>query len=271
MINHGQMPITSPGNPAPELAPSTQRDAEHLANRYGFANLAALAESLPEGAEVLDVGAGASPLGREVARLRPDIHWTNLDTSYDDPHMRDELLPGAPHNVSFVTGDAQQLGGLFPAGTFDRVFSFWLLPHLSLNDDTAAVAAAEHMFEAVKDGGELFIGPVFNSPYHDGTPETAYGDARRTIKAQDMNPTDFAREAVRQTRLPIVARHLHRSINRAIYDQFGTSRYARGEGTQAQILDPRTGTYVSRYSTRGIALTGQFLVNIAARFLKPGA
>ena len=209
MINHSQAPAITPGgnpgSPVPELAPSTQRDAEHLASRYGFASLAALASSLPEGAEILDLGAGASPLGREVALLRPDVHWTNLDTSYDDPLMRDELMPGVPHNLSFVAGDAQQLGELFPASVFDRVFSFWLLPHLSLNDDTAAVAAAEQMFRAAKDGGEVFIGPIFNSPYHDGTPETAYGDARRTVKTQDMVTADFAREAVRQTRLPIVA------------------------------------------------------------------
>lgn len=250
-----------------EMAPSTQRDAEHLANRYGFASLAELAQSLPAGAEILDAGAGASPLGREVTQLRPDVRWTNFDYGYDDPLIRAELLPDSPPNLRYLAGDVRRLQDMFPAGTFDCVFSFWLLPHLSLADDAGAIAAAQAMFAVAKDGGEVFVGPIFSAAHSSDGREIAYGDAIRIVKDQDINTDEFAREAVRLTRLPIVARHLHRAINQVIFEQFGTSRYARGHGVHAQIFDPQAGEYVDKYTRRGIALMGQFIVAVAVRVI----
>lgn len=68
-----------------EKAITTDRSAEMLACKHGSEGVAQLAETLPQGARILDVGAGASPFGKEVAILRPDISWTNFDYSYQDP------------------------------------------------------------------------------------------------------------------------------------------------------------------------------------------
>ena len=57
----------------------TDRGSEFLARKHGFVDLAHLQDWLPLEAHVLDIGAGYSPFGADVAKERPDIQWTNVD------------------------------------------------------------------------------------------------------------------------------------------------------------------------------------------------
>lgn len=111
-----------------EKAVTTDRPAEVLAQRHGFESVAKLAESLPANALVLDVGAGASPFGKEMAMLRPDVSWINFDYSYQDPAILDEVTNDAPSNVKHVAGDATRLSEIYESESFDAVFSYWFCP-----------------------------------------------------------------------------------------------------------------------------------------------
>ena len=95
-----------------------------LVHRHGFESVLQLAESLPIDARVLDVGAGASPFGKEVSTLRPDVTWLNFDYSYQEPAILDEVSKYTPSNVQHVVGDATKLGETYEPETFDAVFSY---------------------------------------------------------------------------------------------------------------------------------------------------
>ena len=91
--------------------PPTKRSGQALAEFHGFESIRSLAESIPEGAHVIDVGAGFSTFGHSVTKLRDDIHWINFDAVYSqarwDGFIRKMLLrlqDSARDNLAYVSG-----------------------------------------------------------------------------------------------------------------------------------------------------------------------
>lgn len=239
-----------------EKAVTTHRGAERLAKIHGFESVADLAEKLPEDARVIDVGAGASPFGVEVAKLRPDITWVNFDYSYGDPDILDDVSKGAPSNVEYVAGDATKLTEMYEPETFDAVFSYWLLPHMSIDEPGPAKAAAEAMYTVTKIGGRLSIGSR-----NDGLRRLFGGKDRYATESSSSE--EFADKVVAGTKLSKSASYLQRLINETATPFFGTSRYAKREGKQKQIYNSETKKYVPLSSSEGVKIRGRLAIKLA--------
>ncbi|HEY5152639.1 MAG TPA: hypothetical protein VII55_01565 [Candidatus Saccharimonadales bacterium] len=124
-----------------------------LALAYGFPDLQAFADDLPNGAEVLDVGAGVSPLGIDVCRLRPDIHWVSADTFYYNTGVRDKLQSDSPPNLTILPANALTLTASSGEGRYNRVLSSYLFIQLWKGGaEPVQVAAAEMLKAAAPDG-----------------------------------------------------------------------------------------------------------------------
>lgn len=241
-----------------ENAVTTHRSAESLARAHGFESVAELARQLPKDAKVIDVGAGASPFGVEVAKLRPDITWVNLDYSYSDPDIIEDVSKDAPPNVEFFEGDATKLADMYDPQTFDAVFSYWLLPHMSLDEPGPAKAAAEAMYTITKIGGMISVGPR-----NDATRRLFSGSD--TLNYESRSSEEFADKIVAGTKLSKSASYLQKLINETATPFFGTSRYAKREGKQKQIYDPNTGEYIPLSSKEGVKIRGRLAIELAKR------
>jgi len=239
-----------------EQAITTDRPAEMLARRHGFESVSQLAESLPENARVLDVGAGASPFGKEVAALRPDITWTNFDYSYHDPAILGEVTQGAPSNIEFVAGDATRLAEAYEPETFDAVFSYWLLPHLSIDNPEPALAAAKAIFNVTKSGGLISVGPQAR---RGGLLSIQSGKAVQVIKDEEQAADTYAEQILSTTKLPKSSRYVQKLANEVATPFFGTTRYTRRDGKRLSLYHPESGEYVPPFSRRGMTTTGRLM------------
>lgn len=240
-----------------EQAVTTDRPAEILAERHGFESIGYLSESLSPNAKVLDVGAGASPFGVSVAARRPDITWINFDFSYHDGGILKEVAANAPSNITFVAGDATRLAEAYAPESFDTVFSYWLLPHMSIDDKEPAKSAAKAMFSITKIGGLISVGPKVRQSR---APSLRGGRAIQTVKNVGDDPTEFADRIVEATKLREPYRYMQRLSNLAATNYFGTSRYTKREGGSLKIYSPRRGEYVSPLAPSGmVALSGLYV------------
>ncbi|MDB5183083.1 MAG: putative methyltransferase [Candidatus Saccharibacteria bacterium] len=248
--------MTQPNLTVYEQAVTTHRSAELLARMHGFESVEDLAKRLAPNAQVLDAGAGASPFGNEVAALRPDITWTNFDYSYRDPKILAEVTAGAPENVKHIAGDATHLQG--EPGTYDVVFSYWLLPHLSIDDPEAALKAAKGFYDVAKPGALISVGPDMSNGHAinlRARPAVQfYKDAR--------NPSrdNFAQAASALTKLPPSTRAFQKLANEVATPFFGTSRYVTQPGKIPHVLHPQSGEYVSPFSRKGAATAARLAV-----------
>jgi len=240
-----------------EKAVTTDRPAEILAKCHGFESVEQLAEFLPAGAHVLDVGAGASPFGKEVAILRPDINWVNFDYSYQDPLILDEVTQNSPTNLEHIAGDATKLAEIFKQGTFDAVFSYWLLPHLSLDGPEPAKQATEGIFSVTKPGGLISIGP--NSSKKKLLSLKA-SSAVQVVKDEALSSEKFVELIVNETKLPKVTQHIQRIANEVATPFFGTTRYAKRDGRVPKLYHPDSGEFVSPFTRKGASTVGHLAV-----------
>lgn len=243
-----------------EQAITTDRPAGLLAKRHGFKSVKALANILPENAKVLDVGAGASPFGREVALLRPDITWTNFDYGYYDPAILKEVSTGAPKNLKHVAGDATELSQAFKPNTFDAVFSFWLLPHLSIEDMDPARDAGRAMYNVAKENGIISVGPSISRV---PLPRLTSSPATRVFKDEEWTAATYADMIAKATRLAQPKRYFQKYANEASTSYFGTTRYARRKGRQIMLYHPKSGEYVPPVSRKAAITVGLLLVAFA--------
>jgi hypothetical protein len=147
--------------------PTIHRTSEDLAGRHGFSTVEQLAESLPSGAEVIDVGASVSRLGHDVANLRSDITWVNFDLLYL-PSARDveittrvaQLIAEAPKNLEYVGGSILDPPSELKAQRFARVFSFYVLPHIVEHNPRHGLVAAWNMIQLGEPAnGIISVGP----------------------------------------------------------------------------------------------------------------
>ncbi|HUD07382.1 MAG TPA: class I SAM-dependent methyltransferase [Candidatus Saccharimonadales bacterium] len=181
-----------------EQAVTTDRTAKKLARKHGFKSLTELADSLPKNARVLDLGAGASPFGREVAGLRPDITWVNLDHSYKNHAILNDVGKNSPKNLEYVFADATELDKLYKPQTFDVVFSYWLLPHLSIDDYKPAIETAKAIFTVTKTAGLMSVGPKIN---HKSMPSLKSGKSIRLTKIHGLDIDAYANRIFAETKL----------------------------------------------------------------------
>lgn len=243
-----------------EKAITTDRPAERLAHKHGFDSVAQLAETLPPDAWVLDIGAGASPFGKEVAALRPDITWINFDYSYQDPSILEDITKDAPPNLEHVAGDATKLSETYEPETFDAVFSYWLLPHLSIDDEAPARKAAESIFGILKTGGLASVGP--RSGRID-LPNGSRKKALHIVKDSSTSVATFTDEVVKETKLSPSSAYVQKLGNEVATPFFGTTRYIKQEGRVPKIYHSQSGEYVSPFTRKGVRTMGRLVVAMA--------
>jgi len=242
-----------------EKAVTTDRPGEMLARKHGFESMAQLAESLPQNARVLDVGAGASPFGKEVAALRPDITWVNFDYSYQDPAILEDITKDAPGNAEYVAGDATKLAETYKPESFDAVFSYWLLPHLSLDDPAPAREAAKAVFTVTKTGGLMSVGPKASQKK---LPSLKAGKAIQVVKDENLDAESYADRVVAETRLSKTVRYTQKLANEVATPFFGTTRYAK-RGKNPKVYHPQSGEYVSAFGRKGVRTIGRLAIVLA--------
>ncbi len=244
-----------------EKAITTSRSAETLARVHGFSSVAAFAESIPQGARILDVGAGTSSLGTVITSLRSDVLWTNFDYSYHDPKILESAKAGAPTNLKIVAGDATRLTDYFEPDTFDGVFSYWLLPHLSLERAGPAWDAATGIYTVAKPEAYISVGPVI------GKGRVITLKAREALhmqKHEKLTKENFAAQVVHETQLRGQARKAQKLANEVLTPFFGTSRYAiKSKGKVPRVLHPQSGEYVSLASRKGAKTVGSATLRLA--------
>lgn len=254
-----------------EKAMTTGRPAEKLARKHGFKGVEQVAEYLPDDAVVIDVGAGASPFGETVASLRPDITWVNYDYSYKETGIHEDLSKHAPANVRYIPGDALRLDKEFAPDTFDAAFSYWMFPHLSLDNIEPAKLAARAIFNVTKPGGLISVGPEMSkSPL----PSVKIQKAFRVIKDESLDADTFANTVADKTSVRGYTRYVEKLSNEVMTTYFGTSRYFKPGGRLGQLMfDPEKGDYVNAISLRAVRMWGELTV-AAARYvgqtIKPG-
>lgn len=193
----------------PENIPSTGRKAVFMARQMGFMSVADFADSLPKRATVADVGAGLSRFGHEVAAQRPDIKWFNIDPCYKNTTIAKRAKLDIPKNLQLLTDDITK--SIPIAGRANLVLSYWLLPHLSLEPGKTAYRAVTHMYDMLKPGGRLIIGPVRNLGFGILSPYRYKGVATYT---QIQPRKNVAAEAVEATQLWWLPKALQRFSNR---------------------------------------------------------
>ncbi len=210
-----------------------------------------LASSLPEGASVLDLGAGASNLGATITGIRPDVTWANLDYNYDDPEVETATEPSRLPNLSFVTGDATRLLESCEPNTYDAVLSYWLFPHLSLDRPEPALVAARGVYDVLKEGGIASIGPQVTLG-HIAT--LRWRSTYRMLKGVHVDRDEFAERILYETQLPLPIRK-YRQLKYEIWsDYFGTTRW-RKDGRKL-IYSPDSEDYVQTLSAEGAKVIG---------------
>lgn len=143
-----------------EMAPTTRRSAKLLSRVYGFKTPEKLAESLPAEAAVVDFGAGRSKFGQTIVGLRDDISWINVDPRYvsGPPKRKPRQIP---EGLLHIAGDV--LDPPFESGTFDRVYSSALLPHIVMTSPVLALRAVHNMATLLKEDAVLSTAGFINS------------------------------------------------------------------------------------------------------------
>lgn len=227
---------------------TTGRGADLLAQHHGFNSARALAAWLPTEARAIDVGAGVSPLGKEIALLRPDVDWTNFDYSYYDPAILARVTHDTPENVTHIAGDATQLEAHVEPGSYDVVLSYWMVQHLALDGTAPAVDAVRGMFSLAKANGYISIGPERTGK----VVQDLLGGRAIHVTKQTQNPGDFAQEIVERTRPVGLTRTGALIGNRILSPYFGTSNYQLSPpGSRiVHVPHPETGEAISLASIR---------------------
>ena len=131
---------------------------------YGLGQSAveALASDLPPGAEVADYGAGLSTLGFEICQMRPDVHWTNIDASYGLEAVKKRAIKQRLDNLQFVKANVLDFRAI-EMGRYDRIFSWYMLPHVALAGQPVARSALRNIIYSANSRGKISLGPIKSS------------------------------------------------------------------------------------------------------------
>jgi trans-aconitate methyltransferase len=85
---------------------------------------AAWAQSLPQGAAVLEWGCGPGIIAHKVLHARPDLHWLGLDVAPAMVEWARQHAPQAQFEVGMTLNP-------WPKGPFDGLVAGFLLPYLN--------------------------------------------------------------------------------------------------------------------------------------------
>jgi hypothetical protein len=138
----------------------SDRDPDVLATAYGFETIFDFMNDIPRGGEVIDLGAGLSRLGHEVATNRPDVKWIDLDARYQEPNTLNRVMHDAPDNLVFAGHNIFDIEELHGIASFDRVYSYFLFPYLRRQGAEQYRKTCEDVLKLVREGGKLAIGPL---------------------------------------------------------------------------------------------------------------
>lgn len=253
--------------PLYELAPTNGMFADKLAKYYGYESATALANSLPIGARIVDIGAGISDFGKVIATARPDVSVTYFDLRYNNAGLLAKAHGENPlPNISFVQGNILDLEqSALKAGSYDRVFSSRLIPHIELEDTKLAREALLNMGELLNSEGEMLVlcrfGPllrdrVLNRP-------TAVKITKQELQTDTDRVVDKALSAIR---LLDVHRVHQRMKNISATEYFGQAEW-RQPDTQGRIhpmrgdiWDPKQHEFVRRMGLRGHIVHAGYVV-----------
>lgn len=234
-----------------ETAPTTGRAAEKITHLHGFETVQAYAESLSANAHIVDLGSGTSSFGREVAKFRQDVQVDCVDLNYSNPVLLEEVSIGKPSNVRYIAADVTKLNELYEPGSIDQVTSYWLLPHLSIDDPAPAIAASKEVYEVLKDGGSAIVGPRL------GNEDLPYSERKKSLtitKTPDMNADTFSQRLLAETQMTGVLRYGNKMVNEVRDEVFGTSFISKRENDIPRMYDSKRGEFVSTRSWKGVKL-----------------
>ena len=186
-------------------------------------------------------------------------------TATKTPAILEEVSQDAPANVEHTFGDATRLTDIYEPESFDAVFSYWLLPHLSIDDPEPAKQAARSIFAVTKTGGLMSVGPKVSQRR---LPSIKSGNAMQVVKDEQLDADTYADKIVTETKLPKTVRYTQKLANEVATPFFGTTRYSKREGGVPKIHDPRTGEYVSTFTRRGAGTVGRLAIAMAKHAAK---
>jgi SAM-dependent methyltransferase len=229
-----------------------------LARYYGYESASDLANSLPVGARIIDIGAGISDFGRVIASMRPDVAVTYFDLRYNNA----ELLAKAQgdkvlQNVSYMQGDILEIEqSPLKLASYDRVFSSRLIPHIDLEDVDLARKAISNMGKLLNPDGEMMIlcrfGPLIRDKllHH----PSAVKITNRELQ-EDADST--INKTLSDIRLPDIHRVRQRMWNISGTDYFRQAQWrqpdkkGRLHPMRGDIWDPINQRFVRRIGLRG--------------------
>jgi ubiquinone/menaquinone biosynthesis C-methylase UbiE len=255
--------------PLYELAPTNGRSADSQAIFYGHPTATALTESLPQNADVIDVGAGISDFGRVIAAARPDVRWTYMDLRYDNPKILAQAQgEQSLRNVSYVRGNVVEWKeiGVEP-DSYDQIYCSRLIPHIELEDRELARRALLNMGRLLKSDGSMTILRGFQPLWRD---RVLHRPSSITITKQALldNPEPVLNNAIAAIRIPNIHRWRQIIHNTNATPYYGQAQWrlpdtkGRTRPMRGQIWDSKGAKFVPRMSWRGHAIYAGFVRHI---------
>jgi hypothetical protein len=194
-------------------APISETPGEPLARAYGYLSFGKFVADIPQDAQVIDIGAGASTLGLEVCRARPDVSWTNADVCYGFRPLRDRLAEDAPPNLSFLPANMHDVAERAGERRYDRVFSYYALAYVAMIDHQSAVVGAENLLQLPNEDGILSMGPIYRRTELVKS-NTGDGDTFKVTPCEKQQPVqELAEQMVQASRLSFWSAFWQKRIN----------------------------------------------------------
>ena len=154
---------------------------------------------------VLDAGSGEGGVAMALGARHAELRVEGVEVSATNAKIARQLNRFA--NVGFRQGLAEEVHLLFPAGSFDLVYSFAVLEHVRHVD--ATVRAIE---EVLRPGGRFaFVVPMHEfratGPIPDYTPVHGYADHCRVFTETELSRRFGGRKGFRLVKIPGAWKH----------------------------------------------------------------
>lgn len=235
--------------------PVTARSADRLAELYGFPGIDELAADLPDSADVLDAGGGMSSFVQEIGIRRPDVRAVSVDACYDNSEVLGRLQAAAPANVEYVSGDLTRLETLFAPNSFHRVFSYWVLPHLSLYDRSPALHMARGLWNVQRLDEPISVGPQIGDITLAELPhlkQRLQAPAMRVVKNDSLMADEMVNHIVDAVQIPRRFKPGFIAWHEALSEVLDTNVHGRLDNNGERLIyDSDVDNYVLLSSSRG--------------------